>query len=154
MIGETRPSTNGRGMLARAAAGRGRQARGLAGCVPLVRGLAGCVLAGALTLAGCADDGGPRLDAVMPVMAARGAMVTLTGSRLCGASGDCATAAGEVEIGLALPMVRAVVISYTDASAQIMIPPVTPVGATQLVVTVGERSSNAIDFMVLGEAPR
>jgi hypothetical protein len=108
----------------------------------------------ALALAGCADDGGPRLDAVTPTMAARGAMVTLTGRRLCGASADCATAAGEVEIGLALPGVRALVVSYTDTSAQITIPAVTPVGATQLVVTVDERSSNDLDFVVLGEAPR
>lgn len=76
-------------------------------------------------------------------------MVTLTGRRLCGASGDCGRAGGAVDIGLDPPMVRAIVVSYADTRAQIVIPPAAPVGATVLVVTVGERSSNALDFEVL-----
>ena len=107
------------------------------------------VAIGVLALAGCADDGGPRLDAVTPAAALHGAMVTLTGSRLCGARGDCATAAGEVAIGLALPAVRAIVVSYSDTTAQVMIPDAAPVGDTALVVTVNERSSNALDFEVV-----
>ena len=103
----------------------------------------------AVALAGCADDAGPRLDAVTPAAAPPGSMVTLTGSRLCGASGDCARAAGEVQIGLALPTVRAVVVRYGDTSAQIKIPAVAPIGDTALVVTVNERSSNALDFAVV-----
>jgi len=98
---------------------------------------------------GCADDGGPRLDGVAPAEASRNTMVTITGRRLCGASGDCASAAGEVDLGLALPMVRAGVVSYSDTSAVVVIPPIAPVGATVLIVTVGERSSNALDFAVL-----
>ncbi|MEO7732493.1 MAG: IPT/TIG domain-containing protein [Kofleriaceae bacterium] len=107
------------------------------------------MLAVALVLAGCADDAGPRLDAVTPAGAIRGGMVTLTGRRLCGAQGDCARAAGEVQVGLALPTVRAVVVSYSDTSAQIVIPDLAPVGPTTLVVTVNERSSNAVDFEVV-----
>lgn len=99
-------------------------------------------------LVACADDGGPRLLAATPAAAPRNAMVMLTGQRLCG-GGDCSTAAGEVQIGTEPPMVRAIVVSYADTAAQIVIPPVTPIGKTQLIVTVDERSSNALDFEVL-----
>ena len=112
---------------------------------PLATALVGLALVGA----GGTDDGGPRLDGVVPAAASRNTMVTITGRRLCGASGDCRTAAGEIDLGLALPMVRASVVSYADTSAEIVIPPVAPVGSTALVVTVGERSSNALGFEVL-----
>ncbi len=118
---------------------------GLRSGLPLASALVGLsVLAG-----GCTDDGGPRLDGVVPASASRNTMVTITGRRLCGASGDCAKAAGEIDLGLALPMVRAGVVSYADTSAVIVIPPVAPVGSTALVVTVDERSSNALGFEVL-----
>ena len=99
-------------------------------------------------LVACADDGGPRLLAVVPTAAPRNATVMLTGQRLCG-GGDCTTAAGEVQIGIEPPMVRAIVVSYADTTAEVVIPPVTPIGKTQLIVTVDERSSNALDFEVL-----
>jgi hypothetical protein len=107
------------------------------------------LLAGLVACAGCADDGGPRLDQVSPAAARRNTMVTLVGRRLCGARGDCARAGGAVDLGLDPPMVRAIVVSYDDTGAQIVIPPVAPVGASALIVTVGERSSNALDFEVL-----
>ncbi len=100
-------------------------------------------------LAACADDGGPRLVAAAPAAAPRNATVMLTGQRLCGGGGDCAMAAGEVQIGTEPPMVRAIVVSYADTAAEVVIPPVTPIGKTQLIVTVDERSSNALDFEVL-----
>jgi hypothetical protein len=75
--------------------------------------------------------------------------VTVTGSRLCGARADCGSAAGAVDLGLDPPMVRATVVGYSDSSAQIVIPGAAPLGATALIVTVGERSSNALDFEVL-----
>jgi hypothetical protein len=106
-------------------------------------------LFGLVAVAGCADDGGPRLLAAMPSSARRSATVTLTGRRLCGARSDCTTAAGEVQLGIEPPMVRAIVVSYADTTAQIVIPPAAPVGGTSLIVTVGERSSNALDFEVL-----
>jgi len=105
-------------------------------------------LCGLGALVACADDGGPRLQAAMPAAAPRNAMVMLTGQRLCG-GGDCTTAAGEVQIGIEPPMVRALVVSYADTTAEIVIPSVTPIGKTQLIVTVDERSSNALDFEVL-----
>ncbi len=100
-------------------------------------------------LAGCADDGGPRLDGATPSTTNPGGMVTLTGSRLCGVDGDCDTAAGEVLIGLELPQVQAQIISYDDTEAVIEIPDITPAGKTSLIVTVDERSSNALAFEVL-----
>jgi hypothetical protein len=112
-------------------------------------GAVGAVLGGLVALGGCADDGGPRLAAVTPAAARRGATVTLTGSRLCGIHADCAGAAGAVELGLDPPMVRAIVIGYDDTAAQILIPDAAPVGPTAVIVTVAERSSNALDFEVL-----
>lgn len=99
--------------------------------------------------AGCADDGGPRLDAVTPSAARRDERVTITGRRLCGVAKDCATAAGEVQLGLVPPTMRAGVVSYSDTVAEVAIPSAAPIGDTVLVVIVGERSSNALDFEVL-----
>jgi hypothetical protein len=107
------------------------------------------VLLGLAAWAGCSDDGGPRLDSVLPMAARREATVTITGRRLCGTRGDCAGAAGELQLGLDPPTVRAIVLSYSDTQAQVVIPAVTPIGATVLVVTVNERSSNALAFEVL-----
>jgi hypothetical protein len=115
--------------------------------VAMARGVA--LLFGVTTLVACVDDGGPRLDTVVPAAAHRDAMVTITGRRLCGGSGDCTTAAGEIQLGLASRTVRATVVSYADTEAQIAIPSVAPLGDTVLIVTVNERSSNALDFEVL-----
>lgn len=101
------------------------------------------------TLSACADDGGPRLEAASPAAAPRNAMITITGRRLCGSSGDCATAAGEIQLGLEPPMVRAIVVSYSDSASQILVPAAAPIGATSLIVTVDERTSNALAFEVL-----
>jgi hypothetical protein len=126
----------------------GRGVRGRGGRRKAVR-TAGALVGLALAAGGCTDDGGPRLLAVTPAAASRNSMVTITGRRLCGASGDCATAAGAIDLGLALPMVRAIVVSYADTSAEVVIPPVAPLGRTVLIATVDERSSNALDFEVL-----
>ena len=114
----------------------------------MIAAIAGVVAGLGVALAGC-DDGGPRLDTVTPSAAPRGARVTITGHRLCGAQGDCARAAGEVQLGLEPPVVRASVVSYADTTAEIAIPSVAMVGHTSLVVVVNERSSNALDFEVL-----
>jgi hypothetical protein len=101
-----------------------------------------------LALAGaCTDDGGPRLDAVSPASASRGAMVTLTGTRFCGPAG-CAQAAGQIQIGLDQP-VRAQVVSFGPSAATIIVPQATPTGDTELVLEVAGRSSNALAFQVL-----
>jgi hypothetical protein len=85
----------------------------------------------------------------MPAAAPREATIVITGRRLCGPGADCAHAAGEVQLGLEPPMVRVRVISYFDTVAEVAIPSIAPVGPTQLIVTVGERSSNALGFEVL-----
>lgn len=113
---------------------------------------AGALLATVLApavLPGCADDGGPRLTAVTPAAARRGAMVMVSGERLCGAAGDCATAAGEVALGRNPPMLRAVVVEYGDTAARIVVPSLAPIGRTVVIAVVNERSSNALDFEVL-----
>jgi len=112
--------------------------------------LAGAVAAAiAVTPAACADDGGPRLATVTPTAARRDETVMLTGSRLCGPQGDCASAAGEVALGRNLPMVRAVVVAYSDTAAQVVVPSLAPIGKTVVIAIVDERSSNALDFEVL-----
>lgn len=107
------------------------------------------VLAGLLAVAGCADDGGPRLEAVTPAAAPRETIVLLTGRRLCGLHGDCARAAGEIQLGWESPIVRARVVSYADTVTEIAIPSLAQVGPSVLIVTVDERSSNALAFEVL-----
>jgi hypothetical protein len=100
-----------------------------------------------LLLAGCVTEHGPRLLAADPPQAQHQAMVSLTGTDLC--DGDCATAAGEVLIGLGSTQIRAAIVSYDDALAVIAIPDLAPVGATRLVVSVRDASSNALAFSVL-----
>ena len=95
-----------------------------------------------------ASDRGPELVAVTPPAAGHSAIVTLSGARLCGPVGDCTNAGGQVQIGLVNP-VAAVIISYADTSAQIIIPTAAPLGPTELLVTVNDRASTALAFEVL-----
>lgn len=76
-------------------------------------------------------------------------MVELTGRRLCGEQARCETAAGVIQIGVTSQVVLATILEYADDRALIEIPGVAPTGPTQLVVTVNERSSNALAFEVL-----
>ena len=103
----------------------------------------------AIVLVGCVDDGGPRLQAVMPASASHDAVVMLVGTRFCGPHADCASAGGEVALGLDPPSVQAPIVSFEDTQAQIRIPALAPVGPTQVVMTVNDRSSNALGFEVL-----
>ena len=114
-----------------------------------LHGAGAAALAVASALAACTDDAGPRLATVEPAAARHDAMVVLGGSRLCGPEGDCATAAGEVALGRNPPMVRAVVVDYSDTEARIVVPSLAPIGKTVVIAIVDERSSNAIDFEVL-----
>jgi hypothetical protein len=111
--------------------------------------IAAPAIAVALVGIGCTDDGGPGLASATPAAAVRGATVTLAGSRLCGQTGDCAGAGGEVDLGVGLPEVRAPVTAYAETSIDIVIPALAPVGATKLVLTVNEQASNALAFEVL-----
>jgi hypothetical protein len=102
-----------------------------------------------VALAGCVEERGPRLDAVEPVAAGRGALVTLLGRRLCGEPANCDAAGGKIQLGLSPPSVLARVVEYSDTRAVIQIPQIAPSGPTQIVVTVNEYASNAIDFEIL-----
>jgi len=99
--------------------------------------------------AGCAETQGPRLESATPAAAPTGAIVRLTGVRLCGESGDCATAGGEVQFGLEIPTLLAPILSYSDTSAEVEVPRLAPAGKTGIVVTVNESASNELDFEVL-----
>ena len=101
-----------------------------------------------LLCAACADDNGPRLATASPASASAGALVTLSGERLCGESGDCETAGGSIRLGYDNP-VQVMIIDYADTSAQIRIPSIAPIGDTVLIATVNERASNALDFRVI-----
>ena len=101
----------------------------------------------AVFLVGCVDGTGPQLDRVEPEAARRGEIVELAGRGLC--EGDCETAAGEVQLGLSSQVVIAGVVEYADTRALIQVPQLAEVGRTQIVVTVNEHASNALDFEVL-----
>ena len=108
----------------------------------------------AAALAAChVDDGGPRLDSIAPPSAAANQIVALTGTRLCtgdGSSGDCANTPATIALGTEPPMIEVDVVSYTDTLATFVVPAVAPLGATTVVVTVGDQSSNMLAFEVLG----
>ena len=98
---------------------------------------------------GCADTQGPRLESVTPSAARKGDFVVIVGQRLCGASGDCETAGGEVQFGLALPTVRARIVRYEPTEAEVEVPDLVALGDTSIVVTVNESASNELAFEVL-----
>ena len=100
-------------------------------------------------LAACADDDhGPRLESVTPRTTAAGGIVTITGARLCGESGDCESAAGAIRIGYDNP-VQAMILDYADTGAMLRIPSITPLGTTVLIATVNDRASNALELEVV-----
>jgi len=86
---------------------------------------------------------------VSPEAAPRTTQITVTGERLCGDTGNCDTAGGEFQIGLGLPAIHANVLALDDVSARLEIPAIAEVGPTEIVLTVNERSSNALAFEVL-----
>jgi uncharacterized protein (TIGR03437 family) len=108
--------------------------------------------AGALVLAGCYDSG-PHLDNVQPNRAHHNDAVTINGSNLCGDSGACAGAAGEVTLGIGAQPVRMPVTSYGDDTITVVIPPAAPVGKSKLVVTVNDTASNSVSFEVEDDPP-
>ena len=110
----------------------------------MIRIVAACMLAACST-----DDGGPRLDAVMPTSVPAGGTAVVTGTRFCGAGGDCSNVAATLALGAEPPMVDAQIEAYSDTSAMFIVPRIGPVGPTQLILTVGDQSSNALALEVL-----
>ena len=109
---------------------------------------AGWLVAAVLGLAACYDSG-PHLDNAQPSSGSANQAVLLNGSNLCGDSGACAGAAGEVDLGINPPYVRLPVTSYGDGTITIVIPEAAPPGKTRISVTVNGTTSNAISFEVL-----
>ncbi len=102
-------------------------------------------------LAACIDDG-PRIDAASPTTVARGASVTLTGTRFCQGpvTADFACTGpvtGTVDLGLAAP-VRAEIVAWRDAEVSATIPSVAPLGPTSIYLTSAGRSSNAVEITI------
>ncbi len=85
----------------------------------------------------------------------RGATVTVRGAGFCGSepvaeTGECVTPpSGAVDLGLAPPMTRAPILSWSEASISVQVPGTAPLGPTALIVTVDGRSSNAATLEVL-----
>ncbi len=111
--------------------------------------------AAALGLAACQPGSGPTIDRVEPVQAARGATVTVRGEGFCGegrsvGDGSCEPLPpGSVDVGLELPMARALVQSWGEQSITVTVPDAARLGETVVIVTVDGRSSNGGDFEVL-----
>jgi hypothetical protein len=102
-----------------------------------------------VVVAACTTEPGPELDAVVPAAASHDAMVTLSGERLCGTSNDCMAVTSTLQVGLELPVIDAVITDFSATTATFVIPALAPVGKTELVITVNNRSSNALAFEVL-----
>ena len=108
-------------------------------------------LAAALVAAGggCEAAGAPSLDSIAPGQARRGAIVELRGAGFC-ATADCSDSAiGAVDFGVELPQVRAAVVTWTVDRISVVVPQSVDTGAIEVLVTVEDRSSNAVDFEVL-----
>lgn len=102
-----------------------------------------------LLVGACTGEPGPQLDTVEPTAAAHGAIVTLSGERLCGTSNDCMAVTSTLQVGLDLPVIDAVITGFTATSVAIVVPERSPVGKTDLVITVNNRASNALAFEVV-----
>jgi len=104
-------------------------------------------LLAAFVVAGCAGAGSPTIDSVTPASARRGESVIVHGAGFC--VPDCAGSPnGAVDFGLD-PLVRASVLTWDATAIQVAVPQTVDVGPTEIVVTVNDRSSNAVDFEVV-----
>lgn len=107
-----------------------------------------------LALAGCETVDGPVIDRLEPSTAGHGDLVTARGHAFCGPDragpdGACTSApSGAVDLGLALPMSRAAILSWTDEAIAFQVPATVPSGASAVIVTVDGRSSNAATLQV------
>jgi hypothetical protein len=99
-------------------------------------------------VAGCAAADAPHLDSAVPASSRRGDPVVLNGTGFC--VPDCdESPAGTVDFGVELPQIRALVVEWNATAIRVIVPQAVDVGATELLVTVNDRSSNALDFEVL-----
>jgi hypothetical protein len=109
--------------------------------------LAAAIVAG-VGVGGCAGADAPTLDSASPASATRGGAVVLRGDGFC--VPDCESSpAGTVDFGVEIPQIRAVVVAWDATAIQVVVPQMVDTGPTEIVVTVNDRTSNAIDFEVL-----
>jgi hypothetical protein len=99
-----------------------------------------------LLLGGCATQYDPKLTSAAPDHDIAGGLISLSGTDLC--DGDCDTAAGEVLFGLGSTPLRAQVEMFDDDTVILTVPSFAPDGPTQIVVSVRDKSTNALDFTV------
>lgn len=110
------------------------------------RALAAAVVAAG---GGCEAASVPSLDSIAPAAAARGAIVELRGAGFC-ATADCSdSAVGAVDFGVEIPQIRAAVVTWAVDRISVVVPQSVDPGPIEILVTVEDRSSNAIDFEVL-----
>lgn len=117
----------------------------------MVRSLACTLLL--VAASACADEDGPRLDAIAPAAATAGERVVLTGARLCGAGqvsedGACEPLpVGQVSFGIDPPVTGGIV-AWRDDRIEALVPMSAPIGDVLVVVTVDGRSSNGLSFEI------
>ena len=81
--------------------------------------------------------------------------MTVRGTGFCGPdraseTGECTSLpSGAVALGLAPPMTRAPILTWSDAAITVQVPGTAPLGPTALIVTVDGRSSNAATLEVM-----
>jgi hypothetical protein len=111
--------------------------------------------AAAMGLAACQPATGPTIERVEPAAAARGTRIVVMGDEFCGegrdgGDGTCTSLPpGAVDVGLDLPMARAMVVTWGAQEIMVNVPAAAATGASEIIVTVDGRSSNAAAFEVL-----
>ena len=100
----------------------------------------------------CSSSKPPHITSVSPTDIVQDGMFTIAGTEFCGASGDCATASLDVQIGTNSPFFNAPPQTYTATSVVAIMPPEVSLGSTQLVMTVDGLSSNGETISIVGGA--
>ena len=110
----------------------------------------GWLLAGLWLASACGDLAGPELISASPAAARRGEQVTLRGTDFCPEpeAGECNAASGDVAFGLE-PPIGAVITRWTATEIDVLVPTLTPIGATEIILTTDGRSSGGLGFEVL-----
>ena len=101
----------------------------------------------AIAVAGCAGAGAPSIDQLTPATGRRGDAVVVHGDGFC--VPDCdGSPMGAVDFGLD-PLIRATALTWDATAIQVIVPQSVELGTTEVIVTVNDRSSNAVDFEVV-----
>ena len=104
---------------------------------------------GLLVIAACADDDGPTITSLAPPAARHAAVVMIVGTNLCGGVSTCHGLGGMIQIGLSSPSYQATPYDVTNDMWKFQVPDIVPLGATDVLISINGRASNAIGFEVL-----